>query len=108
MIDRRFAICVMAALAACGGKKGDDGGTANKAVVGDPGDKTGDGPPKRAALTLDKLAPVIHEIGDGTTVPQALVIEVGAPIIDRENGGGVSSQTKLEIKPEIAGTLAYT
>src|SRR5438105_3092079 len=58
MIDRRFAICVMAALAACGGKKGDDGGTANKAVVGDPGDKTGDGPPKRAALTLHKLETV--------------------------------------------------
>ncbi len=107
---RRIAIvaCV-AALAACGGKKkADDKTNADKAAEAGSGAGSAEAPPKRTAVTAAVLSPVIHELGQEHVVPTSIVIELATPIVDRDQVGQVSSQTKLEIKPEIPGRLTYS
>ncbi len=104
---RRFATCVavLGALAACGGKKSDDEGKPKP----DDLDSTGSGDaPKRSAITPQKLAPMIQELGSEGVAPSALVIALGTPIIGREEVGRVTSKSVLKLTPEVAGTLTYS
>src|SRR5258708_7741940 len=66
------------------------------------------GPPKRAAVTPKKLAPIIHELGAEHVVPTAIVVELATPIVDRDATGSVSAQSVLKLTPELAGTLTYS
>ena len=83
---RGCATCAVAialvAIIACGGKKQEQ--PPNTARAQDMAKGSGDGPPKRAAITPKSLSPVvIHELGAENVVPTAIVIELASPIIDR-------------------------
>ncbi len=71
-------------------------------------DAAGDGPPKRVQLTARKLAPVIHALGGADTVPAAVVIDLGTPIVDRGMIGSASSETVVKLTPEVRGSLVYS
>ena len=112
MMTRWLAASALIALAACSGSKSrldDNGSGATQASGGgDTARSGGDEPPKREAVTAKKLAPVIHELGADRVVPTSVVIELAAPIVDREHVGEVSGATKVKITPEIAGALTYS
>jgi uncharacterized protein YfaS (alpha-2-macroglobulin family) len=101
--------------AGCGGKKSDQvGGGGGSAGDGktvqakDVAKGSGDAPPKRAEITPKLLAPVvIHEIGSDGVVPTSVVIELAAPIVDRDAVGSPSTAT-LKITPETPGSLIHT
>src|SRR5512140_154172 len=96
----------LAAVIACGGKKQED--QPNTVKAEDMAKGSGDAP-KRAALTPKSLSPVlIHELGAENVVPTAIVIELGAPIVDRDTVGSPSPATNLKLTPEIAGRLIHT
>ena len=112
MMTRWLAAGALIALAACSGNKSkldDDGsGAAAKTGGGGGSAKGGDEAPKREAVTPNKVAPVIHELGADRTVPTSVVIELAAPIVDREHVGEVSAASQVKITPETAGTLTYS
>jgi uncharacterized protein YfaS (alpha-2-macroglobulin family) len=107
----RLATCVAGialVAAACGGNKNADqaGGTAGSAAG--KGSGSGDAP-KRAAITAKSLSPVvIHELGADNQVPAAVVIELAAPVIDRQSVGSPSPAANLKITPAVAGELIHT
>lgn len=108
---RGCTTCVVAialvAVIACGGKKQEDQPNTVKAV--DMAKGSGDGPPKRAALTPKSLSPVlIHELGAENVVPTSIVIQLGSPIVDRDTVGSPSPAANLKLTPEIAGRLIHT
>ncbi len=63
--------------------------------------------PKRTPLTPAKLQPIISELGTEGATPSSIVVSFAAPIIERDESGRITSKSKLEIKPPIAGTLTY-
>jgi alpha-2-macroglobulin len=106
-------VCLLAFAASCGscgscgGKKNDKNApNAGNGSAGS-GEKVDDAP-KRAAITPQKLQPMIHELGVEGVVPTSIVIELATPVIERERGREVAGASVLKIKPEIAGTLMYT
>jgi uncharacterized protein YfaS (alpha-2-macroglobulin family) len=101
------AVIALVAVTACGGKKAaDEAGTAN---APDQAKGSGEGPPKRAAITPKSLSPVlIHELGAESVVPTAVVIELASPIIDRDTVGSPSPAKNLKVSPELAGNLIHT
>ncbi|MBS1122314.1 MAG: hypothetical protein H6Q90_4542 [Deltaproteobacteria bacterium] len=103
---RRFAMSValLGTLASCGGKKSDDA-----TPKPDELDSTGSGDePKRSAITPQKLAPIIHELGSDNVAPTAIVIALGTPIIAQNEVGRVTSRSVLKLTPEVTGTLTYS
>jgi len=91
----------------CGGKKPADESDTVKAQ--DVRHGSGDAPPKRAAITAKLVSPVlIHELGAENVVPTSIVIELAAPVVDREAVGSRSPAGNLKITPEVAGTLIHT
>jgi alpha-2-macroglobulin len=107
----RFATHVAFAslmLAACGGKKSDQPESIISEDVGSASELKQDEPPKLPPMTPKKLAPVIHELGAGRVVPTSIVIELAAPIVDRDSVGSSSPKSVLKIKPEISGTLTHS
>jgi uncharacterized repeat protein (TIGR01451 family) len=108
---RGFATCAAAialvAFTACGGKKQEE--PPNTVKAQDLAKGSGDGPPKRAAITPKSLAPVlIHELGAEGVVPTAIVIELASPIIDRDAVGSPSPAANLKLSPELPGQLIHT
>src|SRR5690348_2181322 len=97
-----FALLV--ALAACGGKKKE----AKPEAAEGSAKGSAEAPPRRAELTAAQLSPVIHELGAEHVVPDAIVIELATPIVDKDQVGQVSGNTKLKITPEISGALTFT
>ena len=63
--------------------------------------------PKRTPLTPAKLSPIISELGVSGATPSSIVVSFAAPIIERDESGRITSKSKLDIKPAIAGTLTY-
>ena len=97
------------AVVACGGKKETDKAEPNTVKAQDVAKGSADAPPRRAQLTAKSLSPVvIHEIGTENVVPTAVVIELAAPIVDREGVGTPSPATSIKITPEIPGALIHT
>lgn len=95
--------------AACGGNKNPDQAPAVRGKDAGKGSGSADAPPPRAAITARSLSPVvIHEIGAENVVPTALVIELAAPVIDREAIGSPSPAANLKITPAIGGALIHT
>lgn len=74
-----------------------------KAAKKDP-----DAPPPRASVTSAALSPILKELGAEDTLPEAIAISVAAPIVDRDQVGGSSPKTVLQITPALAGTATYT
>jgi hypothetical protein len=116
MRNRLIASCaVAAALVSCKSHKSllDDsdsggGGTSAGSSEGSGTAKSVDAPPKRTAVSAKKLEPMIHELGMEHVVPTAIVIELAAPIVDRDVIGSVSSKSVVKVVPETAGTLTYS
>ena len=114
----RLATCVagiaLVVTAACSGKKNPEEASPGKpAEAGSAAGKArGSGAadaPKRAAITAKSLSPVvIHELGADNVVPTAIVIELAAPVIDREAIGSPSPATNLKITPATAGELVHS
>ena len=108
---RGFATCAVAiallAIIACGGKKQE--APPNTVAAQDLAKGSGDGPPKRAAITPKSLSPVlIHELGAENVVPTAIVIELASPIIDRGAVGSPAPAANLKLTPQIAGSLIHS
>jgi alpha-2-macroglobulin len=102
-------VVVIAALGltGCGGKKSADDGAAVHPV--DPAKGSGDAAPKRAPITAQSLAPVlIHELGAEGVVPTSIVIELAAPIVDKDAIGSPSPAGNLKLTPPIDGALIHT
>src|SRR5947209_1035153 len=110
----RYAASALLALAACSSHKSklDDIGPSSvssvTAATNGSAAKPHDEAPARVAVTPKKIAPMIHEIGAEHVVPTSVVIELAAPIVDREHVGEVSSRSAIKLTPEIAGTLTYS
>ncbi len=112
-MNRRRAtwVLVVAALAGCQNKSiFDEDGAKPRSKTEDKAeqDKGVDAPPKREPLTAAKLGPVIHELGADGAVPTSVVIQLAQPIIDRSDVGQVTPKTKVNITPNVAGTVSYT
>ncbi len=107
----RLATCVAGIAlwaAACGGKKDADQAGAASGKAEGKGSGSSEAP-KRAAITAKSLSPVvIHELGADNQVPTAVVIELAAPVIDRESIGSASPKTNLKITPAVDGELSHT
>jgi hypothetical protein len=105
-----FTVCALAAFVAgcgsCGGKKSETSSGTDGSGSGSGGKV--DDAPKRAALTPQKLQPMIHELGVEGVVPTSIVVELATPVVDRERGRSIAGSTVLKIKPEVPGTLMYT
>src|SRR5437879_3915790 len=100
MTTRRFvAFALVGAFAGCKckGKKTEDTATTTQAGAGS-GSQTGEGPPKRPAITPAELAPIIHELGMEHVVPTAVVISLATPVTDQV--GSTSSESVFKITPE--------
>lgn len=101
-----FLMCV--ALAACG-----DGKKAEPPTKSDPAAATGsggaepvDGPPKKLALTPQKLAPILREIGADGRLPGAVAIELATAVT--AEAGYVGEDTVVKVTPATPGSLQYT
>src|SRR3982751_3296566 len=107
----RLATCVAGialVAAACGGDRTPAPAGAAAGPATGKGSGSGDAP-KRAAITAKSLSPVvIHELGADGQVPTALVIELAAPVIDREAIGTPSPKGNLKIAPAVDGELTHT
>ena len=108
-----IAAAALAAAGACGRSKPSDDPAADAAATAtaqsdDDTDEAGDGPPKRVALTSSKLAPVIHHLASADTVPTAIVVDLGVPIVDQGLVGSTTDKTVLKITPEVRGAVTYS
>ncbi|HEY1553761.1 MAG TPA: MG2 domain-containing protein [Kofleriaceae bacterium] len=113
MTGRWLAAGALLALAACSGNKSrlDEANTATAAHGGGAAGSTkpaGDEAPPHETLTPKTAAPMIHELGPDRVVPTSVVIELAAPIVDRDHVGMVSADSKIKITPEVAGSLTYS
>ncbi|HEY0252062.1 MAG TPA: MG2 domain-containing protein, partial [Kofleriaceae bacterium] len=111
---RVLASCALlaAALLSCKGQPSamDHAGESSSSgsAAGSGGAKSIDAAPKPSPVTPSRVDPQIHELGMEHVVPQAIVIELATPIIDRDLVGAASSKSVVKLVPETAGSLTYT
>lgn len=106
---RSFIATALVGLIGCRNPSMLDDNQNNELPVEDPasGSASSKDEPKRTPLTPAKLAPIISELGTEGATPSAIVVSFASPIIERDESGRITSKSKLDIKPAIAGTLTY-
>ncbi|HET9619857.1 MAG TPA: MG2 domain-containing protein [Kofleriaceae bacterium] len=100
----------------CGNKKPDGADPGAATVQAQDVARGSDGAVKRTQLTAKALSPVvIQALGADDTVPRAIVIELAAPIVDKDAVGSPSArkadnadEPSFTITPPIKGTLVHT
>ena len=111
MMNRWLGVGAGLALAACSGSKSrlEQRGAAAASGSGSGSAKAvSDEAPRREAVTSTRLAPTIQELGPDRVVPTSLVIELAAPVVDREHVGEISAGSQIKITPQTPGTLIYS